>query len=356
MKENKAKWVNRLLTLYTVFSRHLKKNKSLDAGMAFQRIAIYSTTALGDLMFNTPAIYALKQRYPHASFVLVSSEKNRPLVADSPWFDDVFYWDNKIRNAHRLIKQLRHFKPQLTVILHSYMPYDILCAVLSGSEYIIRDHYRIDSPIMNRWLNGWSSLADQHLIQRKLDMLTVLGCRNDDPRMRIPVTWPAGEPASGKIRVGFQMGASEAKRCWPVTHFVELAALLCQDGNYQPVLTGGPKDVALMQQFEQLAGEELFSQVENRVGKTSLAELLTLIDGFDVLVTGDTGPLHLAVALQTATVCLFADAEPKHTGPYQDLERHCILKITDDMPASSQPLEQISVQAVRKNISQLVAN
>ncbi|MTD28880.1 glycosyltransferase family 9 protein [Erwinia sp. J316] len=355
MKESKVKWINRALTLYTFFSRHLKKNKPLNAEMEFQRIAIFSTTALGDLMFNTPAIFALKQRYPQASFVLVSSVKNGPLVDPSPWFDEVFYWDNKIRNAHRLIKSLRGFQPQLTVILHSYMPYDVLCAVLSNSEYIIRDQYRVDSPLMDRWLNLYSRPYNGHLIQRKLDLLTPLGCRNDDCRMHIPVAWRASENPGGKIRIGFQMGASEAKRCWPVKRFAELASLLCQDDQYQVVLTGGPKDRGLVAEFEQLVGPEIFSLVENKVGKTSLVELLTLIDGLNVLVTGDTGPLHLAIALQTATVSLYADAEPKHTGPYQDPQLHMIMKLDEIRPDSRQPLEQISAEAVQEKITQLVS-
>ncbi|MBK4727233.1 glycosyltransferase family 9 protein [Pantoea agglomerans] len=354
MKESKVKWINRALTLYTFFSRYLKKNKTLNPEMEFQRIAIFSTTALGDLMFNTPAIFALKQRYPQASFVLVSSEKNRPLVDSSSWFDEVFYWDNKIRNAHRLIISLRRFKPQLTVILHSYMPYDVLCAVLSNSEYIIRDQYRVDSPLMNHWLNLYSKPYNGHLIQRKLDLLTTIGCRNDDPSMHIPVSWRAGENLDGKIRIGFQMGASEAKRCWPVGRFAELATLLCQDEQYQIVLIGGPKDRALVAEFEQRVGAKIFANVENQVGKTSLIELLTLIDGFDVLVTGDTGPLHLAIALQTATVSLYADAEPKHTGPYQDLACHVIMKMADVRSTSRQPLEKISAEAVKDKIVQLI--
>lgn len=355
MKASKVKWINRALTLYTILFPHLKKNKTLNSEMEFQRIAIFSTTALGDLMFNTPAIFALKKRYPQASFVLVSSEKNRPLVDPSPWFDEVLYWDNKIRNAHRLIKSLRKFKPQLTVILHSYMPYDVLSAVLSNSEYIIRDQYSVDSPLMNRWFNLYSKPYDGHLIQRKLDLLTPLGCRNDDPRMHIPVEWHAAENISGKIRVGFQIGASEAKRCWPVARFAELARLLFQDGQYQVVLIGGPKDRGLVAEFEQLAGAEIFSHVENQVGKTSLVDLLTLINGFDVLVTGDTGPLHLAIALHTATVSLYADAEPKHTGPYQDLSRHIIMKMTDVQSDSRQPLEHIRAEAVKEKITHLIA-
>lgn len=355
MKKNKDKWIDKALKLYTFFSRHLKKNKALDQGMEFQRIAIYSTTALGDLMFNTPAIYALKCRYPHASFVLVSSEKNRPLVAESPWFDDVFYWDNKIRNAHRLIKLLRGFKPQLTVILHSYMPYDILCAVLSKSEYIIRDNYRLDNPLMNNWLNAYSKSEGKHLIQRKLDLLSVLGCNTNDSSMQIPVSYTSANKSNEIIRIGFQMGASEAKRCWPVARFAELASQFCHNSHYQIVLIGGPKDQSLVNQFTSLLDSALLPRIENHVGKTSLTELLTLIDGLNVLVTGDTGPLHLAIALQTATVSLYADAEPAYTGPYQDLSCHSILKMGDELPGVRQPLEQIEAESVRQEVVKLLA-
>ncbi|MEJ5175136.1 glycosyltransferase family 9 protein [Erwinia sp. MYb416] len=353
MKKNKIKWISRALTLYTFFSRHLKKNKTLNAEKEFQRIAIYSTTALGDLMFNTPAIDALKRRYPRASFVLVSSEKNYTLVAGSPWFDDVFYWDNKIRNAHRLIKSLRRFKPQLTVILHSHMPYDIFCAVVSNSEYIIRDNYRIDSPLMNSWLNAYSKSEGQHLIQRKLDLLGILGCDTHNPLMHIPVSYIASNQSNAIIRVGFQMGASEAKRCWPVARFAELAAQLCSEGGYQVVLIGGPKDQHLVDEFNQSLADEWLSHTENQVGKTSLTGLLTVIDGLDVLVTGDTGPLHLAIALQTPTVSLYADAEPKYTGPYQDKSHHSVLKIANKLSGSRQPLEQINAETVKQEVVRL---
>lgn len=353
MKKNKAKWINRALSVYTFFFRHLEKNKTLTADMDFKRIAIYSTTALGDLMFNTPAIVALKRRYPDAEFVLVSSEKNRPLVASSQWFKNVFYWDNKVRNVHRVIKPLRKFKPELTVILHSYMPYDILCAVLSKSKYIIRDNYRVDSPLMNRWLNAYSTPSDTHLIQRKLDMLSILGCRTDDPSMQIPIDYHCAMKTTSRTRIGFQMGASEAKRCWPVTRFAELAAKLIHDSRYDVILLGGAKDQHLVDEFHHVLGDAQFSAIENYVGKTSLTELLTLINGLDVLVTGDTGPLHLAIALHTATVSLYAGAEPRHTGPYQDIARHSIIKV-EDAQGCRQPLETVTAEKVKRELDNLL--
>ena len=351
-KKNKARWISRLLTLYHFFSGKLQKNTPLNAEMEFERIAIYSTTALGDLMFNTPAIVALKQRYPNASFVLVSSEKNRPLVETSDWFTDVFYWDNKIRNARGVISSLKRFRPQLTVILHSYMPYDILCAVLSGTEYIIRDNYRVDGTLLNGWLNRVPPVFEGHLIQRKLNLLTPLGCRNDNTAMRIPVSYTPGTKGKTK-RIGFQMGASEAKRCWPVERFTQLAALLIAQ-HCEIVLIGGPKDHPLAEEFRKLTDTSLLNHVEFAIGKTSLLQLLTVIDGLDVLVTGDTGPLHLAIALQTPTVSLYASAEPAYTGPCQDLTKHIILKLQEIPENEKQPLHQISAQQVCRSVMTLL--
>lgn len=351
MKKSKVKWIGYLLTIYHFFARKLEKHKALDPSLEFERIVIYSTTALGDLMFNTPAIHALKLRYPGASFALVSSEKNRPLVEGSEWFNQVFYWDNKVRNCHALIRSLRRFRPQLTVILHSYMPYDILCAVLSGSRYIIRDNYLVDSSELNSWINAYSAPFDGHLIQRKLNLLSILGCEKNDPSMRIPVHFNRA-PQDLSKRIGFQMGASESMRCWPVARFVELANRLTASG-YRIVLIGGAKDMPLAGQFMELASESVAAQTEILIGKTSLTELLTVIDGLDVLVTGDTGPLHLAVALKTSTVSLYASAEPEHTGPYQDRERHITLRV-DDIPGEiRQPLQLIEADDVCIHVTTL---
>ncbi len=62
-----------------------------------------------------------------------------------------------------------------------------------------------------------------------------------------------------------------------------------------------------------------------RIGKTGLQGALTLISSLDVLVTGDTGPLHLAVALKTKTISLFVTANPRSTGPIQDQQLHRII-------------------------------
>ncbi|MCX2200506.1 hypothetical protein LDO48_10050 [Pantoea agglomerans] len=66
--------------------------------LAPQTVVIYSTTALGDFLMNTPAIWSLKNRFPASKFILVSSKKNKDLVSRYNWFDKIYIWDNKLAN------------------------------------------------------------------------------------------------------------------------------------------------------------------------------------------------------------------------------------------------------------------
>jgi len=352
VKKKKVKYIKWLMSIYHFFKPSLQKGATLNPDMQFQRIAIYSTTALGDLMFNTPAIVALRQRYPNADFLLVSSKKNSQLVESSPWFSRVIYWDNKIRDAYPVIGELKKFKPQLTVILHSYAPYDVLCAVLSGSQYIIKDNYNIDSDDMNGWLNHYQNEYDGHLIQRKLDLLSALGCENHVIDMKIPVAFEHATD-EGIFKIGFQLGASEASRCWPVERFVELSGQLVTCYPLcQIILIGGAKERDLEQQFLALLPQNISQNVVSTVGKTNLLELLTVLDSLSVLVTGDTGPLHLAVALKTPTVSLYAEAQPEYTGPYQDKDLHHILKVAPEALVHARPLSSLSADQVFQVVTQ----
>lgn len=320
--------------------------------MEFSRIVIYSTTALGDFMFNTPAIKAVRKRYPDAHITLISSKKNSGLVEDCELFDAVIYWDNKVKDIFSVVFPLRKMRPQLAIILHSLEPYDILSAVLSGCEYIIRDNYVDDMQGLERWLSGYLTGYQGHLIQRKLDLLACLGCDNTDTEMMLPLTIPP-PVANSEVRIGFQMGASERLRCWPVAHFVSLAKMLIEyDSNYKIVLIGTEKEKKLESEFFSLMGEMGGDNVESYIGKTSLLDLLNVINNMDVMISGDTGPLHLAVVLKRPTISLFATANPKSTGPYQNMELHDVIKINDNdwVNFEASPLSAVKPEPVYEKI------
>lgn len=93
------------------------------------------------------------------------------------------------------------------------------------------------------------------------------------------------------------------------------------------VLIGGPGDKGRAEAFLNLIPEQYHDRIVNRVGDTSLPELCALINDFDLLVTGDTGPLHIAVAVKTPTLGLFVTANPYATGALQNPELHHMIYI-----------------------------
>jgi len=336
MNPTKISLIHKALTYYAYFSGYTPGRLEDINNEKIKCIVIYSTTALGDLILNSPAIYALKARFPQARIVLVSSHKNKDLVENSELFDDILYWDNKFNNIFNIISKLRRLRPQLAVILHAHFPYDILSAVLSGCQYIFRDHYGKESVALNHWLTEFSPKYEGHTIQRKLQLLQPLGCDTTQSRMHIPVAIPAGARDAGKIRIGFQLGASRDFRRWPVACFAELGdKLLAAEPTVEIMLIGGKKEQALAEEFMALAGPELRQHTTSLVGQTNLLQLASAITTFDILVTGDTGPLHLAIAQQVKTVSLFVTANPLYTGPYQDLNLHRVFY----KPIASLPAE-----------------
>jgi ADP-heptose:LPS heptosyltransferase len=351
-KQWKITAANACLQVYARFGGSVKDKASFHPGLTFNRIVIFSTTALGDLMFNTPAIRAVRERYPTAHITLISSYKNKQLVAESRFFNDVIYWDHKAKDMLSVIHQLRKHKPELAIILHSKSPYDVIVAITAGCHYVFKDAYGNKATGMEPWLSGVSRSTGGHLIQRKLDLVAQLGCRTDNTEMFIPIEFPPVNKTSGKTLIGFQMGASETLRCWPVERFTHLAKLLLAHSPHNQIeLIGTPKELAIEKAF--MAGLTAAEQqrVVSHMGKTTLPQLLAVMSNMQVLVTGDTGPLHLAIALKTPTVSLFVTANPRHTGPYQNSELHQVMYVpTDTIQLSAaqrrQPLSIITEHQV----------
>lgn len=351
-KKWKIDLTNNLCRIFSVILGRLKDTKDFHSGINYSSIVIYSTTALGDLMFNTPAIRAIRERFPAAKLTLVSSLKNKAIVEKCDYFSHVVYWDQKVIDMLPAVMKIRRQKPELAVLLHSKQPYDVLCAVMSGANFIIRDNYSPQPMGMERWFADYSRAYDGHLIQRKMKLVSGLGCATDNISMFVPAPFtPIIRDREKKI-VAFQMGASNQLRCWPVSRFVELAKLiLAVDQRYSIALIGTTKELELATSFLSAFESSDLSRITSYVGNTTLTELLAYIDSFDVLVTGDTGPLHLAIALKTPTVSLFATANPASTGPLQDPELHQVIKINiEDYELTEeqrlQPLILLSAETV----------
>ncbi len=355
-KKWKIKLTHWFLSQYVKIQGDVAEKSSLSPHTEFNSIIIYSTTALGDFMFNTPAIRAVRQRYPDACITLISSRKNKDLVEQYACINHVIYWDNKIKNIIPVLLKLRKKKPELAIILHAHFPYAIMSAVMAGCQYILHANYKTDPLMMDRWIISNASTDPAHLIQSKMNLLTPLGITSDNTTLYLPDSYNKVSKPAGHILIGFQMGASSLERCWPISFFSALATrLLSSHDHVDIVLIGSQAEKKLAHDLLCTLDKSARRRVKDHVGKTTLTELLKIIHTLDLMVTGDTGPLHLAIALQVRTVSLFSSSHPCYTGPYQDFHLHKILYLPDNKAIYSthypgQPLAIITPNKVYTSI------
>ncbi|MDK3022002.1 glycosyltransferase family 9 protein [Cupriavidus taiwanensis] len=355
-KQWKVRLANLCIGAYRFLSISPRARRSPVHDQRFSRLVVFSTTALGDFMLNTPAIRALRNRFPDASITLVANPRNRDLVSACPYINDVVFWDHKARSIVATIWRLRKRKPQLAVILHSKAPYDLIAAVFAGCSYLFKNIYDDELPGQERWLEAATWTRDKgHLIQSKLDLVGHLGCDTSNTEMFVPVRPVIGGSPANTV-IGFQLGASQPIRCWPIEHFIKLAkALLAEAEDTAIALIGSDKERSLEARFMAGLTPQERQRVISHVGRTTLPTLLTVIQRMKVLVTGDTGPLHLAIALKVRTVSLFATASPKKTGPYQDLALHKVLHVAMDWRQLAEagrphPMALITVDEVLRSV------
>jgi len=115
--------------------------------------------------------------------------------------------------------------------------------------------------------------------------------------------------------VAFQLGASEERRRWPLEHFVRLGGLLYARTGALPVLLGGPGETPLAERYAAAADHPHLSLI----GRTSLPELAAVLARTRLLVTNDTGTMHLAAGLGVPVLAVFlCTAQPWDTGPWQE--------------------------------------
>ncbi|MCR9000668.1 glycosyltransferase family 9 protein [Rahnella perminowiae] len=338
-KNIRIKLINVLLSCYSQCAGNLRNITSFDKEHDFERVVIFSTKRLGDFMFSTPAIRAVRRRYPAARIILVTSQQNSQLVEPGDNFNRVLPMDNHYSDMKKLVSVLRREKPQLAIILHSRAPYDIIASIMSGCEFIFKDYYRNEPAGMEKWLSGITRGQSKHIIQRKLDLVSLLGSKPDNTEMFIPARIPAFDKKPGKILIGLQMGASKMTHRWPVEHFAGLAKLLIETSPlFHLILIGSPAETEIAERFIARMEEAHRAQFTDITGKTTMPELLSVIDAMDLLVTNDTGPLHLAIAAKTKTISLFVLNSPDENGPYQNPELH---KVIYKPPVENDPSRQL---------------
>ena len=295
-----------------------------------QTVCFFSNTALGDTIFNTPVFRVFRQNFPHVRTVALLNPSTAPLFKTDPNIDEILLYDGKKGGFLRALFALKKVRPDVIFILHSNEPEATPLAVLSGVKYVFKlpnagskfSHFHSNEP---------EPYGDErYVVLNRLEQLKFVGIESRDTRLKLYLRDEDFTRVDEMLKgcgarkfIGFQMGASTVSRQWFWQRWRQLAELILARTDAVIVLTGSPAERATTAQLD----EELrSSRVIDAAGKLSLREAAALIARLDVLVTPDTGPLHVAAALKTPTIGLFAVASPVNSNPDFDEDIHKFIK------------------------------
>lgn len=346
------------MKLLAKINRLLPRFKKPSDPKIFKNILVVSNSGLGDTILSTPAIISLRESFPDVSITFMVNKKMYLLFKGFEYADDFVLYSSGFFAQVGMVRQLRKKKIDTVFLFHSNGPEDIFFSILSGAKNILKMTDNTNHEFGDIFLNQPNTIV-QHDIEKKLDLVRLFDPNSVSKSMRIPEhfyhTQAGFNRVEGEVYLGLQMGAQDVYKMWPVENFIELVKLLEQRyANINFVLLGATAyEQDLASQF--VAGLNHPDNVVNLCGTSPIQDLPGIVNNLDLLVTNDTGTLHLAVALQKKTVSLFGPTNSKIFGPYQDLELHQIIQVDGEF-VNNKPKKLRGQEGMRLITQEVVAN
>lgn len=287
---------------------------------------------LGDVLMTTPALRALRQAVPGRKITLLTSRAGAAIARFIPEVDDCIAFDvpwcrhptsSSVPELEKTVGEIRargfDAAVLFTVFSQNPLPSAMLCymaGVPAVAGYCRENPYYL----LNYWLVDDEPLsAIRHEVVRQLDLVKALGADIGDESLALSVPEPALKKLPARLRalgvdphqprLVLHAGASEAKRRFSAEIFAEAARMIGDELGYRILLTGleSERDLA-----EYVAGRAGANAVP-LAGELSLEELIALIKSSALVISNNTGPAHIAAAVKTPVVVLYALTNPQHT-------------------------------------------
>lgn len=285
------------------------------------RVLIVRTGAIGDVVNALVVATALREAVPATRIGWVVHELARPLVEGHPSVDRVHLWPRGggLSGLRALLAELRaeHYGLALDV---QRITKSALVARLCGAPRVVGFDRARSKELA--WLWPTERLEprpdSRHRVEGYLDVVRHLGLSLPRVLHRLPederaAAWAEAEVARlGGRPVLIHVGATKPENRWAPERFGGLAGALAREPGGPVALVGGPGEVESARRAMAAAG----SEVHDRVGRTDLRQLVELCRRARLVVSADSGPMHVAAAVGTPVLALFGPADPAVTGPW----------------------------------------
>ncbi len=342
----------------------------------FQRILLIKPSSLGDVIHALPVLHGLRTRYPQAHIAWLISRSFAPIIARHPELDELIVFDRNqfarlgrspgaTRAFFTFVRALRRRRFDLVVDLQGLFRSGFFARATGAPVRLgLREAREL------AWLAYTHRIPrggpDVHAVERNYAVARWLGFEDVPVTMNLAISpaeradartllADAGVPA-GRPFVAILPGARWETKRWLPQRFAALVEWVASESGVEAVLMGGPDERDACTQIMALAT----GWAANLAGQTSLRQLAAVIAEAAVVVCHDSGPMHIAAALQRPMVAISGPTNPSRTGPYRQVDAvlrrdlpcsPCYLRRLSQCPHAHECMQGIEADAVISRVA-----
>lgn len=277
-------------------------------------ILLINLANVGDVVLSTPIARALGSFYKHAKIDLLVTPQTAAVAKLFPNVNDVIVYDKlgkdkDLLNFLKLIIKLRKKKYQLALSAN-LSERSVLIAFLSGSLYRIGFKARGSQWFLTHTVDSQIRVG-QHNTEYLLTLLDPLGIKNSDsaPFLNVSTICSIPKDRSKKFEIVLCPCGRSKGKSWSIEGFAEIIKQFSSLG--QCYLIGGTAEQSILKEINKKAKD----QATVLAGTYSLTEIAQLISRADLMISVDTGPAHIAEAVNTPAIVLFGPTDSNLWGP-----------------------------------------
>jgi len=313
-------------------------------------ILLIQMARIGDLLQTTPLMYGVKKKYPHARLSVLIDAEAQEIVANNQYIDEILplpmssiaEFTLRQQSLDELYGSLKHElyllheqNFDMVINVNSSMLSTILNAITGCDNVYGYGFSKLKKKIIkNQWFYFFNTIVKYEPLSpfNLVDYFYYLtGSVHDHPGRLFLSAGPANRSRAGKllhaqgihdgtVLIAVQLATRNMQRQWPVEYFAELVAKLLAHDTVHILLLGSRAERGLAGRFLKVAEKRCTGTVErvhDITGKTSLSEVAALLEKTDLLITGDTGTMHVAASVNCRVLGIFFGPAFCHeTGPY----------------------------------------
>ncbi|GEM_PF-1517983 len=298
-----------------------------------EKILLIRIDRIGDIFTTTPAIRALRRRFPDARIDLAASDGNHMVVRNNPHLDNIHvFHPKKIWRWPLNIFKLWAGRYDWVIELNGRSKTAAMLAKCTTAP--LRASYKVKKT-EKFFTFTIPEVTDEHMVDKQLRLMEALGAPSADTSMVYPLSDALLAHASaqfprkaGLSRIGVFIGNAKKQHTrWPAGKFRELVKRIQEDRPVEAYIIGGPGDEELFEEFE-------WSDRCIRYPGGSLEALGAFMQTCDLMVTSSTGPMHLAAAVNVPMVTILAEHTYHCWRPLGDMHTnlnsgHCGVNVRD---------------------------